>query len=186
MRIYHVKSVKEASSIGTHNGTHDIGFIAEDLGKIVPEIVEYETNLSNPENWYVNLNGTKVLYATGIDYGKLTPMLVQAIKGQHEIVLNNSLGISELNLTISNGLLDIEKLKEENVNLQKQLEDLKAEIEGIRNQFVSNQAVSNPSSPPARPGKTGNGNGETNSETAQSQGDVSKQTMMKKFWNALK
>ena len=50
-----------------HGGKHDMGFIAEEVGKVVPEIVSYE-----PDR----------VYATGVDYGAITPMLVQAIKEQ--------------------------------------------------------------------------------------------------------
>ena len=51
--------------------------------------------------------------------------------------------------------------------------------EGMKNQIFSSQTF-----PPAHPNETGNR--ETTNETAQSQESVSKQTMMKKFWNALK
>ena len=44
-----------------------MGFIAEEVGKQVPEIVSYEKDR---------------VYATGLDYGAITPMLVQAIKEQ--------------------------------------------------------------------------------------------------------
>jgi len=48
-----------------HGGQHDVGMIAEEVGNILPEIVEYEEN------------GTD---ATGMDYSKLTPLLVEAVK----------------------------------------------------------------------------------------------------------
>lgn len=48
-------------------GRQDIGFIAEDLGKVVPEVVKWETP------------GEK---AAGIDYGHLTALAVEAIKEQ--------------------------------------------------------------------------------------------------------
>ncbi|MDD5528297.1 MAG: tail fiber domain-containing protein [Patescibacteria group bacterium] len=50
-----------------HGGGHDMGMIAEEVGKQVPEIVSYEANGVD---------------ATGMDYGKLTPILVNAIKEQ--------------------------------------------------------------------------------------------------------
>jgi len=52
-----------------HGGKHDMGFIAEEIGKVVPEIVSYE-----PDG----------VYATGVDYGAITPVLVQAIKEQQK------------------------------------------------------------------------------------------------------
>ena len=48
-----------------HGGQRDVGCIAEEVGKVLPEIVVYEKN------------GTD---ATGMDYSKLTPLLIEAIK----------------------------------------------------------------------------------------------------------
>jgi archaellum component FlaC len=56
-----------------------MGFIAEDVGVVVPEIVGFEDK-NNASNWYVDDKGNKKLYASGVDYGALTPVLVQAIK----------------------------------------------------------------------------------------------------------
>jgi hypothetical protein len=52
-----------------HGGEHDIGMIAEEAGEIVPEIVSYEED---------------GIYASGMDYGALTPLLVEAIKAQQK------------------------------------------------------------------------------------------------------
>ena len=80
-----------------YDDKHDLGFIAEEIGQIVPEVVQYETDLSDPSNWYVDENGIKRLYAEGVDYGALTPMLVQAIKGQQEIIDGQNELISSIN-----------------------------------------------------------------------------------------
>ena len=48
-----------------HGGQHDLGMIAEEVGEIVPEIVDYEKN---------------GIDAIGMDYSKLTPLLVEAVK----------------------------------------------------------------------------------------------------------
>ncbi len=47
-----------------HGGQHDMGMIAEEVGKVVPEVVLYEAN---------------GIDANGMDYGKLTPLLVEAV-----------------------------------------------------------------------------------------------------------
>jgi Chaperone of endosialidase len=47
----------------THGGQHDLGMIAEEVGKVLPEIVAYEENGVD---------------AKGLDYSKLTPLLVEA------------------------------------------------------------------------------------------------------------
>ena len=54
-----------------HGGSHDLGMIAEEVGRIFPEIVSFE------------LDGR---YTTGMDYSKLTPILVEAIKQQQATI----------------------------------------------------------------------------------------------------
>jgi hypothetical protein len=46
-----------------HGGSHDLGFIAEEVGQVLPEIVVFEENGVD---------------ATGMDYSKMTPLLVEA------------------------------------------------------------------------------------------------------------
>ncbi len=46
-----------------HGGQHAIGFIAEDVGEVLPEVVFYEEN---------------GIDASGMDYSKMTPLLVEA------------------------------------------------------------------------------------------------------------
>jgi hypothetical protein len=50
-----------------HGGKHDLGMIAEEFGKVFPELTDYEP-------------GGK--YAAGMDYGKFNAVLVEAIKEQ--------------------------------------------------------------------------------------------------------
>ena len=52
-----------------HGGHHDIGMIAEEVGAVLPEIVQYEDNGIDAE---------------GMDYSKLTPLLVEAVKHLRE------------------------------------------------------------------------------------------------------
>jgi hypothetical protein len=51
-----------------HGGHHDVGMIAEEVGKVLPEIVNYEEN---------------GIDAIGMDYSKMTPLLVEAVKALH-------------------------------------------------------------------------------------------------------
>jgi len=51
-----------------HGGHHDIGMIAEEVGAVIPEIVAYEDNGVD---------------AIGMDYSKLAPLLVEAVKELH-------------------------------------------------------------------------------------------------------
>jgi hypothetical protein len=48
-------------------GSHDLGLIAEEVGKVVPEVVDYEAN------------GTD---ATSLNYGRLVALLIEALKEQ--------------------------------------------------------------------------------------------------------
>ncbi|MDQ7013528.1 MAG: tail fiber domain-containing protein [Planctomycetota bacterium] len=47
-----------------HGGHHDLGMIAEEVGEVLPEIVQYEEN---------------GIDAIGMDYSKMTPLLVEAV-----------------------------------------------------------------------------------------------------------
>jgi len=72
-----------------HGGEHDMGMIAEEVGRVLPEIVEYEED---------------GIYTTGMDYSKLTPLLVEAVKA----------------------------LKEENDALKQRLETLEAKMQTLQ------------------------------------------------------
>ena len=64
-----------------HGGHHDIGMIAEEVGEVLPEIVNYEEN---------------GIDAIGMDYSKLTPLLVEAVNALHREVEHKDLQIMEL------------------------------------------------------------------------------------------
>jgi hypothetical protein len=83
-----------------YNNSHDLGFIAEQIGQIVPEVVQYETDMSSSSKYYFLPNGTKQPYAESVDYGKLTPILVEAIKGQQQIITSQNQKISKLQTAI--------------------------------------------------------------------------------------
>jgi len=54
-----------------HGGKkHDLGFIAEEVGKQFPEVITWDKNSPG--------------YAEGMDYGHMTPVLVEAIKDQQK------------------------------------------------------------------------------------------------------
>ncbi|PIS15602.1 hypothetical protein COT62_02785, partial [Candidatus Roizmanbacteria bacterium CG09_land_8_20_14_0_10_41_9] len=66
-----------------HGGMHGMGMIAEDVNKVVPEVVGMETDGSG--------------YAVGMDYGHLTPVLVEAIKEQQTQIVSLSSQLAEMN-----------------------------------------------------------------------------------------
>ncbi len=67
-----------------HGGSHDIGCIAEEVGQVLPEIVAYEKN---------------GIDADGMDYSKLTPLLLEVAKAQQKLIeeLTNRIKILENN-----------------------------------------------------------------------------------------
>ena len=88
-------------------GKEDIGLIAEEVGQVVPEIVTYEPNGHD---------------AQSLDYSRLIPVTIQAIKEQQKI-------IEQLN-----GKLEAENksLREENKGLSERLEAVERKL-GLEN-----------------------------------------------------
>ena len=64
-----------------HGGHHDVGMIAEEVGKVLPEIVTYEDN---------------GIDAHGMDYSKLTPLLVEAVNALNALRAENDVEIELL------------------------------------------------------------------------------------------
>jgi len=64
-----------------YGGGHDIGMIAEEVGVQVPEVVGYESNGKDAES---------------IDYGRLTSILVEAIKDQQREIVELKAKVEEL------------------------------------------------------------------------------------------
>jgi len=60
-----VERLRGVSFDWKQNGAHDIGFIAEEVGQVVPEVVTYEENGKD---------------AKAMDYARLAPLLVEAVK----------------------------------------------------------------------------------------------------------
>jgi len=63
------------------NGKHDIGVIAEEVGKVVPEVVTYENNGVD---------------ARSVDYARLTALLIEAMKEQQKTIDDLKSEVSEL------------------------------------------------------------------------------------------
>jgi hypothetical protein len=63
------------------SGKHEIGVIAEEVGAVVPEVVTYEKNGKD---------------AQGVDYGRLTALLIEATKEQRALIHQQQLEITRL------------------------------------------------------------------------------------------
>ena len=77
-----IRSLKGVSYEWKNSGVKDFGFIAEDVGQILPGIVQWEDNGKD---------------ATGIDYSRIVSYLVEAVKEQQEQIemLNQRLEAAE-------------------------------------------------------------------------------------------
>ncbi|MCB1589961.1 MAG: tail fiber domain-containing protein, partial [Xanthomonadales bacterium] len=81
-----------------HGGKHDIGFIAEEVGEVLPEIVQYEENGVD---------------AIGLDYSMVSPLLVEAINALR----------AESQAAIANLQAENQSLRADLKQLQQQLAD---------------------------------------------------------------
>jgi len=64
------------------SGKHEIGVIAEEVGQVVPEVVSFEANGKD---------------AQGVDYSRLTAVLIEAVKQQQREIADQQRQISRLN-----------------------------------------------------------------------------------------
>jgi len=76
-----VRRLRGVSFDWKDSGRHDIGLIAEETGKIVPEVVTYEEN---------------GIDAKSIDYGHLVGLIVEAVKEQQRMIEDQRKEIQEL------------------------------------------------------------------------------------------
>jgi hypothetical protein len=103
-----------------HGGHHNVGMVAEEVGKVLPEIVSYEQN---------------GIDARGMDYGKLTPLLVEAVKALKTEIDEQTKQQAEKDVII-------ERLEEENRALAKRLEAIEWLVEQLvqEKKELSNEA----------------------------------------------
>jgi hypothetical protein len=83
-----------------HGGEHDVGMIAEEVGEVLPEIVSYEPDGK---------------YTSGMDYSRLTPLLVEAVKA-----------LNRKNAELEDKLSKLESLRKENTDLHDRIKTLEA------------------------------------------------------------
>ncbi len=89
-----------------------MGMIAEEVGEALPEIVNYEEN---------------GIDAIGMDYSKLTPLLVEAVNALR----------SEKDTEIASFENEVAQMRERNADLESRL----AQLEALVAQFAAQQAV---------------------------------------------
>ncbi|NTV83769.1 MAG: hypothetical protein HGA23_05645, partial [Bacteroidales bacterium] len=80
--FHHNSTIKNKEIIIENEGVNDIGFVAEDIYLLIPEVV------TKPED------ESKALW--GMSYEKLVPVLVKAIQEQQELILSLEERIEEM------------------------------------------------------------------------------------------
>jgi len=80
------------------SGRHEIGLIAEEVGKVVPEVVTYEENGKD---------------ARGVDYGRLTALLIEATKEQQTLIEKQELRIEAQEAQIRGLALQLKAVRDE-------------------------------------------------------------------------
>ena len=88
------------------SGKHEIGVIAEEVGAVVPEVVSYEANGKD---------------ASGVDYSRLTALLIEAVKQQQT---------------------QIRRLQHRNALLETKLTQLQRNVDGLKQASKSEQRTS--------------------------------------------
>lgn len=94
-----------------HGNKHDVGMIAEEVGEVLPEIVVYEANGVD---------------AIGMDYAKLTPLLVEAVNA---LRLEKDIELDTLRMEKDQQIIE---LKDENAELRDELAQLRADVEALK------------------------------------------------------
>ena len=97
-----------------HGGQHDVGMIAEEVGKVLPEIVNYEEN---------------GIDATGMDYSKLTPLLVEAVNALR----------SEKNRQLAEKDDEIRELRAANAALESRMNQLEVALAQLAAHMTTQQ-----------------------------------------------
>ena len=87
-------------------GKHDIGFIAQEVQEIIPEIVNEIPDLENKDNKYL-----------GVEYSKVVPILVEAVKEQQE-------QINKQNVVIDKQQKQIDELKKMNEEMMRMFKEI--------------------------------------------------------------
>jgi hypothetical protein len=93
------------------SGKHEIGVIAEEVGQVVPEVVSYEQNGKD---------------ATGVDYSRLTALLIEAVKQQQREIRD-----------LKSELREIRDLKSELRTTRQTLQKVQAQVAGTQPTLVA-------------------------------------------------
>ncbi|MGO9272413.1 MAG: tail fiber domain-containing protein [Terriglobia bacterium] len=121
-----VERLRGVSYTYTANGKHDIGMIAEEVGKVVPEVVNYEENGKD---------------ARGIDYARLTALLVEAVKEQQKEVQQQQAQVRQQH----------RQIQQQRSMVQQQEKQIRQQKDEIRTLQARVQRLETPRADPAEP-----------------------------------
>jgi trimeric autotransporter adhesin len=95
------------------SGKHEVGVIAEEVGQVVPEVVSYEENGKD---------------ARGVDYSRLTALLIEATKEQQREIQREQATAKEQQAALSKALQKIRMLETQVREDRETLRKVKAQI----------------------------------------------------------
>ena len=111
------------------SGKHEIGVIAEEVGQVVPEVVSFEKNGKD---------------AQGVDYSRLTALLIEAVKQQQRQIQDQQQQMREQREQIQSALSQIKAQQRQIVRLSGKVETLEA---APRKTHLSAASTSRPAAP---------------------------------------
>jgi hypothetical protein len=99
------------------NGKHEIGVIAEEVGQVVPEVVSYEENGKD---------------AQGVDYSRLTALLIEAVKQQQQQIRDQQKQVREQRAQIQSELQQVKAQQRQIIRLSSKVGVLEAAAQETR------------------------------------------------------
>jgi hypothetical protein len=99
------------------NGKHEIGVIAEEVGQVVPEVVSYEENGKD---------------AQGVDYSRLTALLIEAVKQQQQQIRDQQEQVREQRAQIQSELKQVKAQQRQIIRLSSKVGVLEANAQETR------------------------------------------------------
>ena len=112
------------------SGRHEIGVIAEEVGAVIPEVVTYEPNGKD---------------ARGVDYSRLTALLIEAVKQQQRQIETQQAQVASQRQQIAVQRQQIRELRSEGQLLEGRLAQLEGIVDQTRRVNRSHVASKTPS-----------------------------------------
>jgi hypothetical protein len=103
------------------SGKHEIGVIAEEVGRVVPEVVSYEANGKD---------------ARGVDYSRLTALLIEATKAQQALIRRQQQQIRVQQTQIATQRVQIQELQDNGALQAHSLGNVAAQVKLLQGQFA--------------------------------------------------